>query len=164
MLSIFHISERCSADAEAEAPALWPCDENKWHIGKDPDVGKDWGHKEKRATADEMVAWHHRFNGYELGQTLGDGEGQGNLAYYSPWSCEELDTTWLLNYNKKISIFFLFKCQWITVFFSHCVIFPLTCHPFLSLSFLFLAKQNVCAIYVELINLFFFLKAFGFEL
>ena len=28
----------------------------------------------KRATEDEMVGWHHRFNGHELGQTLGDGE------------------------------------------------------------------------------------------
>ena len=26
-------------------------------------------------TEDEMVGWHHRFNGHELGQTLGDGEG-----------------------------------------------------------------------------------------
>jgi len=24
---------------------------------------------------DETVAWHHQFNGHELGQTLGDGEG-----------------------------------------------------------------------------------------
>jgi len=23
-----------------------------------------------------MVGWHHQFNGHELGQTLGDGEGQ----------------------------------------------------------------------------------------
>ena len=27
-----------------------------------------------------MVGWHHRFNGHELGQTLGDSEGQGGLA------------------------------------------------------------------------------------
>ena len=26
---------------------------------------------------DETVGWHRRFNGHELGQTLGDGEGQG---------------------------------------------------------------------------------------
>ena len=32
--------------------------------------------------------------GHELRQTLGDGEGQGNLACYSPWGLEELDTTW----------------------------------------------------------------------
>ena len=24
-----------------------------------------------------MVGWHHWFNGYELGQTVGDGDGQG---------------------------------------------------------------------------------------
>ena len=28
-----------------------------------------------------MVGWHHRCNGHELGQTSGDGEGQGGLAY-----------------------------------------------------------------------------------
>ena len=27
------------------------------------------------ATEDEMDGWHHRFNGHELGQTSGDGEG-----------------------------------------------------------------------------------------
>ena len=27
-----------------------------------------------------MVGWHHQFNGHELGQTLGDGEGQETLA------------------------------------------------------------------------------------
>ena len=30
-------------------------------------------------TEDEMVGWHHQFNGHELGPTLGDGEGQGSL-------------------------------------------------------------------------------------
>ena len=32
---------------------------------------------EKRVSEDEMAGWHHRCNGHELGQTLGDGEGQG---------------------------------------------------------------------------------------
>ena len=27
-----------------------------------------------------MAGWHHQFIGHELGQTLGDGEGQGKLA------------------------------------------------------------------------------------
>ena len=31
----------------------------------------------------EMVGWHHRFNGHEFEQTLGDVEGQGSLAYCS---------------------------------------------------------------------------------
>ena len=30
-------------------------------------------------TEDEMVGWHHRFNGHEFEQTPGDGEGQGSL-------------------------------------------------------------------------------------
>ena len=63
-------------DAETEAPILWPPDANDWFIGKDPDAGKESGQEEKRATEDEMVGWHHQFNGHELGQTLGDGEGQ----------------------------------------------------------------------------------------
>ena len=40
--------------------------------------------KEKRATEDKMVGWHHWFKGHELGQTPGDGEGQGSLACCSP--------------------------------------------------------------------------------
>ena len=28
----------------------------------------------------EMVGWHHGFNGYEFGQTLGNDEGQGGLV------------------------------------------------------------------------------------
>ena len=32
-------------------------------------------------------------NGHELKQTLGDGDGQGGLACYSPWSFKESDTT-----------------------------------------------------------------------
>ena len=31
-------------------------------------------------TEDEMVGWHHQFNGHEFEQALGDGEGQGSLA------------------------------------------------------------------------------------
>ena len=31
-------------------------------------------------TEDEMVGWHHRLNGCEFEQVLGDGEGQGSLA------------------------------------------------------------------------------------
>ena len=34
---------------------------------------------------DEMAGQHHRCNEHELGQTLGDGEGQGSLACCSPW-------------------------------------------------------------------------------
>ena len=33
-----------------------------------------------------MAGWRHRFKGHELGQTLGDGKGQGGLACCSPCS------------------------------------------------------------------------------
>ena len=32
-----------------------------------------------------MVGWHHRFNGHEFEQALGDGEGQRRLVCCSPW-------------------------------------------------------------------------------
>ena len=52
-----------------------------------PDVRKDWRQKEKKATEDEMVGWSHQFDGYELGQTLGDGDGQGSLLCCSLQGC-----------------------------------------------------------------------------
>ena len=42
-------------------------------------------------TEDEMVGWHHRLDGQEFEQALGDDEGQGSLACYSPWGCKESD-------------------------------------------------------------------------
>ena len=44
-----------------------------------------------------MVGWHHWFPGHELGQTLGDGEGQRSLACCRSRGHKELDTTWQLN-------------------------------------------------------------------
>ena len=41
-------------------------------------------------TEDEMARWHNQLNGYESEQTLGDSEGQGNLACCSPWGHKEL--------------------------------------------------------------------------
>ena len=67
-------------DAEAEAPVLWVPGVKSQLIGKDPDVGKDWRREEKGATEDKMIGCYHQLNGYEFEQTLGDGEGQGNLA------------------------------------------------------------------------------------
>ena len=53
-------------------------------IGKDPDAGKDGRQEKKGPTEDEIVGWHHRFNGHEFEQVPGDGEGQGSLACCSP--------------------------------------------------------------------------------
>ena len=45
---------------------------------------------------DEMIGWHHRQNGHEF-EAPGVGDGQGSLAYSSPWGRKESDTTEPLN-------------------------------------------------------------------
>ena len=87
-------------DTKAEASIFWPPDAKSQLIRKGPDVGKDW-RQEKGMTEDEMVGWHHLFNGHEYEQTLGDGEGQGGLECCSPWGRQELDMTEWLNNNDK---------------------------------------------------------------
>ena len=86
-------------DAEAETPISWSSDVNNQLIGKVLNAGKDWRQKEKKASEDEMVGWHHQCSRHELGQILGDNEGQGGLACYSAWGCKELDTTGQRNNN-----------------------------------------------------------------
>ena len=56
-------------------------------------------------TEDEMVGWHHQFNGHEFEQAPGDGGGQGSLAICSPWGCKESDTTELQNNNSHSTIY-----------------------------------------------------------
>ena len=70
--------------------ATWCQELTHW---KDPDAGKDWEQGEKGAIEDEMVGWHHWFNGHEFGQVLRDGEGQGSLASCSPRGHKQLDMT-----------------------------------------------------------------------
>ena len=53
-------------DVEADAPVLWPPDVNNWLIWKDPAAGKDWRWEEKGMIEDELVGWHHQFNGHEF--------------------------------------------------------------------------------------------------
>jgi len=54
-------------------------------------------------TEDKMVGWHHKLNGHEFEQAVGDGEGQGSLACCNLWGCQESDTTALLNNDDKDS-------------------------------------------------------------
>ena len=98
-------------DAEAEAPILWLPDAKGWIIWKDPDAGKDWRLDEKGMREDEIVGWHHQFNGHELEQTPGDGKGQESLVCSTPWGCKELDTAYQLNKNNKISLMKKIKHQ-----------------------------------------------------
>ena len=40
---------------------------------------------------DEMVRWHHCLSGHEFGQTLGGGNGQGDLMCCGSWGRKESD-------------------------------------------------------------------------
>ena len=64
---------------------------HKLSTGEDPDAGKDWRHEEQGTTEDEMVGWHHRLNGHEFEQALGDGEGQsmGLQTVEHDWATEQ---------------------------------------------------------------------------
>ena len=99
-------------DAKAETPILWPPNVKSRLIGKDLDVGKEWGQEVKGITEDETVGWHHWLNGHESEQTLGDGEGQGSLACYSPWGCKALNMIERLNNNNN----YIYRNLWLSDF------------------------------------------------
>ena len=44
-------------------------------------------------TEDEMVGQHHQLDGHEFEQAPGVGDGQGGLAFCSPWGHKESDMT-----------------------------------------------------------------------
>ena len=68
------------------------------------DAGKDWRQEEKGMTEDEMVGWYHRLVRHEFEQALGVGDGQGSLAFWSPWGHKELDMTVWLNWTAVLLI------------------------------------------------------------
>ena len=84
-----------------KVPVFWSSDANRWLFGEVPDVGKDRGQEEKKESEDEMAAWHPRCKEHELGQTLGDGEGQRGLACCNPWGHKVWDKTGWLNNNLR---------------------------------------------------------------
>ena len=91
-------------DAETEAPILWPPDVKKWLTRKDPFLTrKDWRQEEKGTTDDEMVGWHHWLNGNEFEKALGVGDGQGSLAYCSPWDCKGSEMAEWLDWTEHFS-------------------------------------------------------------
>ena len=55
-------------DAEGEDLILWAPMRIADSLEK-TDGGKDWGQEKKGATEDNMVGWHHWFNGHEFEQT-----------------------------------------------------------------------------------------------
>ena len=102
-------------DAEAEAPLFWSSDVKSQLIGKDTNAGKDWGQKERKVSDDEMMEWHHWCNGHELGQTSGNGEGLGGLAWHSAVHCVAKNQTWLGDWTtttQHLGLFHLISIKW----------------------------------------------------
>ena len=60
-------------------------------------LGKIEGRRRRGTIEDEMVGWHHRLDGHEFVQVPGVGDGQGRLAWDSPWGRKESDLTEQLN-------------------------------------------------------------------
>jgi len=89
---------------DPEAPILWPPDAKSLLIGKDPDAGKDWKQEKKRMTEDEMVGWHHWFNGHEFKQAPGwwrTGKSgmlpsMGSQKVRQKWVTEQQQQTYLI--------------------------------------------------------------------
>ena len=96
-------------DVEAKTPILCPPDVKNWFIGKDPDVGRDWGQEEKGTTEDEMAGWHHWLDGRESKWTPGVGDGQGGLACCDSLGHKESDTTEWLNWTELMDTLSLTK-------------------------------------------------------
>ena len=97
-------------DAEAETPILRPPHAKSRLIEKDPDAGKLLRLEAKGTTEDKIAGWHHQLNGQEVEQALENGEGQGSLAWCSPWGYKESDRTEQLN-NSNLSIKFGWKLE-----------------------------------------------------
>ena len=101
-------------DAEGETSVFWSSVENSWLFGKVPDTGKDWGQKIEGIFRKCPLWGHQRMRWLdgitnEMGMKwadFGDGEGQGDLACYSPQSHKESDTTYtyaLMHLKSQIS-------------------------------------------------------------
>ena len=83
---------------------MMPPRAKSWLIGKDSDVGRDWGQEETGTTEDEMAGWHHWLDGRESQWTPGVGNEQGGLACCNLWGRKELDMTERLIWSDLICI------------------------------------------------------------
>ena len=98
----------------------------------------------------EMVGWHHQFNGHEFEQTQGDSEGKASLACCNSWDYKESDTTYRLNNknnsnsNTKISrsrTHRLAGMKWLTKWHNYCLTF-LYSQPFISMNSISVESTN----------------------
>ena len=93
------------ADAEIEAPILWPPDVMNWLIGKDPVLGKLEG---KRRRGWQRMRWLYGISdlmNMSLNKLQEFGNGEGSLVCCSPWGHKESGLTEWLNWTDCTSDF-----------------------------------------------------------
>ena len=86
-------------DVGAETPKFWPPDVKNRFLEKNLMLGKIEG---RRRRGWQRMRWLDGITdyGHEFVQTLGAGNGQGSLAYCSPWGHKESDVTKQLNWTE----------------------------------------------------------------
>ena len=89
------------ADAEAETPILWPPNAKSWLIGKDFDVGTDWGLEKKGTTEDEMAGWHHWLDGYRVWVNSGSWWWTGRPGVLRFMGSQRVGHDWVTELNWK---------------------------------------------------------------
>ena len=68
--------------------------------------------RRRRGWQSENIGWHHQLDGHEFEQALGVGDGQGNLACFSPWGCKELGRTEWLNWTEDLLLMIIGVSLW----------------------------------------------------
>ena len=104
--------------AEAEIPILWPPDAKNWLLGKDPDAGKDWRQEKRMRGRDSWMASPTQWTWVWVNSGVSD--GQGSLAYCSPWGHNwTTELNWLRHIKtigiKIISLFLQYKIVILTM-------------------------------------------------
>ena len=84
----------------------WPPDVKNWLIGKDSDVGRDWGQEEKGTTEDEMAGWHHRLNGWWVWVNSGSWWWTGRPGVLQFMGLQRVGHDWVTELNWGLFILF----------------------------------------------------------
>ena len=62
-------------------------------------LGKIEGRRRRGQQRMRWFGWHHRLNGHESESTPGVGDGQGGLAWCSPWGSQRVGHYWVIELN-----------------------------------------------------------------
>ena len=110
---------------------LWPPHAKSWLIGKDSDVGRDWGQEEKGMTEDEMAGWHHRLDGHWVWVNSGSWWWTGRPEVLRFMGSQRVGHDWETELNWTEGLFNVFYLYKFKVSFSFLIyeLFMVTSNP-----------------------------------